>query len=110
MTELLKAMEINEVELEQTVGGNDGLSNKAIVVGRTYTTHVATGYLALRTQPTYNPGNEIGPLCNGSKVTVVKYTKGARYAWVTVKVAAPGAYFKKGVAGKSGYVDVRYLQ
>ncbi|MBR3316601.1 MAG: SH3 domain-containing protein [Atopobiaceae bacterium] len=63
----------------------------------TYTVRVATGYLALRTAPSYDEANEIGELHTGEKVQVKDKSNG-QYWWVY----AP-------TLGKEGYVNADYL-
>ena len=66
-------------------------------VSQTYTVYVQKGYLALRTEASYDDRNVIGELYSGD--TVVVQSKGSGRYWY---VYAPklGAY---------GYVDKRYL-
>ena len=62
----------------------------------TFTVNVASGYLALRSNPVTNPANEIGRLYNGQMVQVQQY--GTQFDYVYVP--ATGAY---------GYVNNDYL-
>ena len=64
----------------------------------TYTVKVDTGYLALRTAPSYDEANEIGELYTGDTVSV-QDTSNGQYWWV---------YSPK--LGKSGYVNKDYLR
>lgn len=63
----------------------------------TYSVKVNTGYLALRTAPSYDERNEIGELYTGEVVQVQDRSNG-QYWWV---------YSPK--LGKSGYVNADYL-
>ena len=63
----------------------------------TCTVSVATGYLALRTSPSYDSRNEIGCLYTGDTVEVLD-SSGSTYWWV---------YSPK--LNKSGYVNKNYL-
>ena len=58
-----------------------GLVEVVRAAGDTYTVSVSSGYLALRTKPSYDVNNEIGKLYNGDTVTVQEYTGGG-YWWV----------------------------
>ena len=48
----------------------------------TYRVNVVTGYLALRTDTSYNSGNEIGELYSGDLVEVMDYTGATGYWYV----------------------------
>ena len=51
-----------------------GTTQEAEASCNTYRVNVATGYLALRTDTSYNSGNEIGELYSGDLVEVMDYT------------------------------------
>ena len=63
-----------------------------------YSVKVNSGYLALRTYPSYEDWNEIGELYTGDVVEVLDTTSNATYWWV---------YSPK--HGKEGYVNKNYL-
>lgn len=73
-----------------------------------YWVEVPTGYLALRTAPSYDERNEIGPLWPESKVQVLGPRKG-KYTWVKVISTASGLYGRN-LNGKTGYVNASYLK
>lgn len=77
------------------------------VENMTYATYVESGYLALRSYAGNDEYNEIGPLWNGSKVTIIGNSIG-NYVPVKVNYSAPGQYGYN-IAGYTGYVDVNYL-
>ncbi|MDO4519325.1 MAG: SH3 domain-containing protein [Eubacteriales bacterium] len=79
------------------VGYNGGSSGNNYSSYASYTVSVASGYLALRTAPSYNSSNEIGALYSGETVYVVGGTSGS-YVWV---------YSPK--LGREGYVNGDYL-
>lgn len=79
----------------------------ADVENLTYATHVDQGYLALRSYAGYDEYNEIGPLWNGSSVTIIGNRIGD-YVPVRVNYSAPGQYGYN-IAGYTGYVDVNCL-
>ena len=92
------ADKLNEQELEQTAGGywNDP--------DRRYVSGLQTGYLAMRTVPTYDANNEIrgAELYNGDVVYIRgSYQTGGdgrTYVWVTSQRT-----------GVSGYVNASFL-
>ena len=63
-----------------------------------YSVKVNSGYLALRTYPSYEEWNEIGELYTGDVVEVMDTTSNSTYWWV---------YSPK--CGKEGYVNKNYL-
>ena len=75
-----------------------GTTQEAEASCNTYRVNVVTGYLALRTDTSYNSGNEIGELYSGDLVEVMDYTGATGYWYV---------YSPK--YGRNGYVDSRYL-
>lgn len=103
MNEEIKYLSVDE--LEEVSGG---ATTNGLVIGNSYTTFVKTGYLALRSAMAYDAKNEIGPLWNGSLVSVQANPIGD-YVWVYVLSAAKGAWGVD-VTGKSGYVNRKYLQ
>ena len=60
-----------------------GTTQEAEASCNTYRVNVATGYLALRTDTSYNSGNEIGELYSGDLVEVMDYT-GATGYWLSL--------------------------
>lgn len=94
-----------EQELNEVSGGVNYPFE--LIVGRNYTTYVKTGYLALRRDTCYDPKNEIGPLWNGSLVTVQGQPIG-NYVLVYVVNATKGDWGVN-VTGMSGYVNWTYL-
>ena len=68
------------------------------LAGETYTVKVDKGYLALRTEPSYDESNEIGELYSG-EVVEVKDRSNGQYWWV---------YSPK--HGREGYVNADYLR
>ena len=89
---------LNNQELEEASAGYGGGSNRRRVSG------LQTGYLAMRTAPTYDYGNEIrgAELYNGDIVYIcgayVTGGDGRPYVWVTSQ--------RNGV---SGYVNANFL-
>ncbi|MBR3315375.1 MAG: hypothetical protein IKG18_14710 [Atopobiaceae bacterium] len=67
--------------------------------GTPYRVQVATGYLALRTHPSYNEDNEIGELYTDDVVYATDTSSNAGYWWV---------YSPK--HGRSGWVNKDYLR
>ena len=59
-----------------------GTTQEAEASCNTYRVNVVTGYLALRTDPSYNSGNEIGELYSGDLVEVLDYTGATGYWYV----------------------------
>ena len=59
-----------------------GTTQEAEASCNTYRVNVATGYLALRTDTSYNSGNEIGELYSGDLVEVMDYTGATGYWYV----------------------------
>ena len=59
-----------------------GTTQEAEASCNTYRVNVVTGYLALRTDTSYNSGNEIGELYSGDLVEVLDYTGATGYWYV----------------------------
>lgn len=59
-----------------------GTAQEAEASCNTYRVNVATGYLALRTDTSYDSGNEIGELYTGDLVEVIDYTGATGYWYV----------------------------
>lgn len=59
-----------------------GTAQEAEASCNTYRVNVATGYLALRTETSYDSGNEIGGLYTGDLVEVIDYTGATGYWYV----------------------------
>lgn len=78
---------INEQELEDIAGGKK-LHKKSHESNERTVAHLARGYLAMRTAPTYDYGNEIkgAELYNGNRVYIagdyVHGGDGKTYVWV----------------------------
>ena len=74
-----------------------GTTQEAEASCNTYRVNVVTGYLALRTDTSYNSGNEIGELYSGDTVQVQDSSDGTYWYVYAPKL------------GKSGYVNKNYL-
>ncbi len=99
---------VSEEELENIAGGVDGMVG--LYDGPYKTVHgIETGYLALRSDPSYNASNEIGRLNNGDRVKICgngafaenDFDKGGytNYTWV---------YSPR--LNKSGWVNSRFIK
>ncbi len=76
-----------------------------LIVGGSYTVDGLTHYLALRNEPTYDTGSEIGQLKNGDNVMVTVnkiYGDSGEYCYVKVTSGSEN--------GKEGYVNKYYLK
>ena len=92
MTEINK---INEQELEQVAGGNDGSSpGKWKWVTVTGTKH----YLAIRNAAAYDEKNEIGKIYNGTQIQIRPDVRNGAYVW---------AYASS--INKEGWVNASYV-
>ena len=87
---MMNREELKAENMEQVVGGKSVFDNfeKRKVSG------LKTGWLALRTDASYDPKNEIGQLYNGEEVQVYYECTRNGYTWV---------YFPK--LNKSGWVN-----
>jgi len=104
----LKNLEIGPESLEGATGGVC-TANGGLIIGNSYTTRVRTGYLALRNYPAYDSKNEIGPLWNGSVVTVIDTCNlNSDYVVVCVNIAVKGPW-GPATEGRVGYVNWHYL-
>ena len=74
-----------------------GTTQEAEASCNTYRVNVVTGYLALRTDPSYNSGNEIGELYSGDTVQVQDSSDSTYWYVYSPKL------------NKSGYVNRNYL-
>jgi len=98
---------VSEEELEKIAGGVDGMVGLYDGPYKTVS-GIQTGYLALRSDPSYNARNEIGQLNNGDRVKVCgndaitdhDFDKGyTSYTWV---------YSPR--LNKSGWVNSRFIR
>ena len=88
---------LDKNEMDQVTGGLQG--KQADFDGPVMTVEgISYGWLALRSSPDYNPGNEIGQLNNGDEVQIVGNDSGNGYSWV---------YSKR--INKTGWVNSSYL-
>lgn len=98
---------ISESELNEISGGVDGMVG--LFDGEYRTVHgLTSGWLAMRSDPSYNSNNEIGKLYNGDRVKIIgndaitdrDFDKGpvTTYTWV---------YSEK--LNKSGWVNKRFI-
>ncbi len=105
MTDMMKNYEMADEDLAQAAGGNDASSKR-------YVTGLATGYLALRSEPTYNPNNELGALVNGDYVTSSERYQTGSDGNLYVKVDAicdPHPEYGKAAIHTIGWVNAAYL-
>ena len=94
----MKDKRMSVQELEQVNGGADG--KLGIFEGPMKTVSgLKTGWLALRTAPSYDPKNEIGQLYNNEKVQVIGNDSDNGYTWVY----APSL-------NKSGWVNSNFIK
>lgn len=112
MSEEMK--KVNDIELEEVVGGKDRIADGVVAGPHTKShgskktvTGLNSGWLALRSAPCYDAGNEIGQLYNGDKVEVIGDT-------VTVPNDFHGTatYIKvhSHKLHKDGYVNAAFLK
>ena len=93
MTEINK---INEQELEQVAGGNDGSSpGKWKWVTVTGTKH----YLAIRNAAAYDEKNEIGKIYNGTQIQIRPDVRNGAFVWAHASNI-----------DKEGWVNANYVQ
>ena len=89
---------LNAEDMEKIVGGADG--KQAFFEGpKMRVCGIETGWLALRTEPKYDPKNEIGQLYNGEEVQIIGGDTDNGYTWV---------YFEK--LNKSGWVNNLFIK
>ena len=69
---------INVENLENIAGGNDGMYRGS---WRDVCASVATGYLALRNNPSYDARNEIVAIQNGEALRVFTGRRNGDYIW-----------------------------
>lgn len=105
MSEELKIIELNADNLEGAAGGV--AYGSQLKVGSGYLTQVQSDYLALRTAPSYDYYNEIGPLWNGS-IVIVDGKPIGEYVLVHVHYTAAGPHGTN-LTGRKGYVNWNYL-
>ena len=100
---------LNNEELEQVSGGTKVTESWMLQQGKTYATHVDTGYLALRRNPVYDDGNIIGRLWNTSYVRVDGAVSGS-YVSVVVVECAPDQWGGPGCKYANGWVNWTFLE
>lgn len=69
---------MNDAELNEVNGGNDGMSSTNWL---TAVPNVESGYLALRSRPSYNEANEIAEIYPGSYFSVNTFRWNGSYVW-----------------------------
>ena len=104
MSEEMK--KVNDIELEEVAGGKDRIADGVVAGPHTKShgskktvTGLNSGWLALRSAPCYDAGNEIGQLYNGEEVQVYYECTRNGYTWV---------YFPK--LNKSGWVNSNFVK
>lgn len=91
---------LTEEELKEVAGGNDGLLTRKVC-------GLEKGFLAVRSQPEYDPANELGCLFNGDYVySTERYSNG--YVWAYAECPRCDYYGKRAYSGY-GWINCRFL-
>ena len=72
---------INEVDLNKVAGGNDGMGSSGNDNWVCAEPCVRTGYLAIRSYPSYDDSNILDEIYPGSVFTVNTYRWSGNYVW-----------------------------
>ena len=97
MLEDFKNMNLDELD-GVTGGAAKAISNSSMKVVK----NLQSGWLALRSEPTYDYKNEIGKLYNGDKVQIIGTSKVGTDGRVYVQVSAPKL-------NKKGWVNAGFI-